>query len=240
MGQQVIDQRWRRFGDDHLQRCAVHRHLDTQHRADGGGPGAAGIDDATGADGAARGVHGEAGAGAAVTFDALDIAAANETRTARQRMVRHRIGGGERIDLAFQRAPLGAQHGRRQRRRHAAQLVAADHMRLDAVAPLERHLGFEEAHAGFAVGDHQAAGDFQVEIDAAVARDLLPQRHRRRPERQGGGGRAAALLSLRAEVERQQLHMQAAGIRARGLQVDVVTVDHQHVLAGARQVVRQA
>ena len=85
-------------------------------------------------------------------------------------------------------------------------------MRFDAVATLQGHFGLQKSHALGTIGDHQTAADFDVKRLAAIILDLLPQADRQWAQGQRCGGRTATLLSLGAEVEGQQLHMQAAGV----------------------------
>lgn len=105
-------------------------------------------------------------------------------------------------------------------------------MRFDAVATLQGHFGLQKFHALGAVGDHQTTADLDVKRFAAIILDLLPQADGQRPQRQRCGGRTAALLSLGAEVEGQQLYMQAAGVGTGCLQIEIVAVDDHHLLAG--------
>ena len=58
--------------------------------------------------------------------------------------------------------------------RQREQAVGVEQFGFDAELLFERDLPFEETHAGFAVGDHQAASHANLEILAAVSFELLP------------------------------------------------------------------
>ena len=139
----------------------------------------------------------------------------------------------QRIDLALARAPFGGDRyfadARLERRSSLAPISSASMPRLFSSAILP----FEELDVALALGQHQAAGDLDLEVLAGVALDLLPQRDRGRPERQVSAARLAG--ARRREVEGQQLDMQAARIGAGGLQVHVVALDDQRLDTLARQ-----
>jgi hypothetical protein len=155
-----------------------------------------------------------------------------------QQRAPHRRVGQQRVQLAFLRAELRADHRLPEIGRDAGQLGAAEHPDLQAEPPLAFAFAGEELIGVRRLRDHQPAGRLQLEARAELHLQL-------RPEPRGGGVErqrafeARHLVGVQADEAALHLHVQAAGIGGGAGQPRGI-VHHRHLDALARQVQRRA
>ena len=87
---------------------------------------------------------------------------------------------------------------------------------------------------------HQAAGDLDLEVLAGVALDLLPQRHRGRPQRQRVGGAVAAGRRAGQKSNDRSCTCRLPALAPEACRFIVVALDHQGVDALVRQPIGDA
>ena len=151
--------------------------------------------------------------------------------------------GAEWIDLAFVSRKRCRDHLRRKVRRERARLVAREHLHREARAALPLDLAAQVREARLVVGHGEAAVDFDFDlrIDFRIyfIGEIVPEMHRIALHRERGHRRTHR--RLRGEIRKSEgleLHMQAAGVRARGLGMRLVALEHRDLLPGAGKLAR--
>ena len=111
--------------------------------------------------------------------------------------------------------------------RQRADVVAVDKVDVHPVPPVDQDLSLDVPHLRFRVRDKQATGYPDTEVGVDLAADRGPHLGRLDQERYGGGECAGPVRALREKRIVRNLDMEAAGIGARSLGVEVKAVDDQ-------------
>ena len=146
--------------------------------------------------------------------------------------------GEERVRVALGRAVRRAEQVGGEVRREAPELVALEHVRLEPGLGLDRLLVVEQLQLLRRLRHHQAAGAVDAEVGAELVLERVPEPRRleqlphllEQPVVRAGGVALGELVDRDLEVE-------AAGVRARGLAVQLRALEQQHVDPLAREVV---
>ena len=152
----------------------------------------------------------------------------------RAREGRGRLQG---IGLALGRAEGAAEDIGRDIRRHAFQLAAIEPSDIEAMGPLDRHLALDVPSLRLGRGEKNPAADGDFEVGAELGFEPGPQPDR--IDQQGHGRREGPGpgLALGHEGLMRDLGVQAAGIGAGGLGIEVVALDERRLHAVAGEVI---
>jgi hypothetical protein len=227
------------LGDVDVQPLVAHRHAEPDHGGHLARPRTGAVDDAVGPQVALVGAHGEAAPGVepGVVVDRLHGDVGAQLRTVLGRADGVQRGDRERVGVPLARAVRRGEDPRRQERRALAQRVALDDLGLDARELLELVLVVQQLHLLGGLGDHPAAGLVQVDVAVELVVELLPQLVGlqaepgvgEQPVAVGAGTGAAQLVDGELQVE-------AAGVGAGRLAVELAAVEQDHLDTGAGEV----
>src|ERR1700722_113154 len=178
---QAGDGRLGGFRDDHLERRARYGNGDAQHGADLRCEGAGGIHHLPRLHRPTGGFDCEAWRG---NLDAGDGCFRVDSRAGRDRRVEEPLRGDQRVDLAFLRTIGRAKENLVQSRLQPAQVRRADDLTFDALRALDSRLLLEKGKVAFRLGEHQSAGDLDLNVRDDFIRELPPMTYRLSLKRQ--------------------------------------------------------
>ena len=145
-------------------------------------------------------------------------------------------GGGhfQGIGLALGRAKSPADHPLGQIGRAAVQLRLVEQLDLQPLGALDPRLALDVAQLRLALAHQKPAAEREFEIAAELGLQPLPEPDRGQHQRDGGGEDARPILALDHEGLMGNLGMDAAGIAARGLGVEIAALEQSDLdaLAG--------
>ena len=146
---------------------------------------------------------------------------------------RHRL----RVGLALDRAEGGADEVGREVGRDPAQIGRGQDLDRQALRPLDRGLALEDAQLRARPRPPQPARQRDLEVGAKLGLQPGPQADRGDHQRDGRREAAGPGLALLEERLERDLGVDAAGVGAGRLRVELAALDQQHVGAAAGEIV---
>ncbi len=134
------------------------------------------------------------------------------------------------------RAPAGAQHARGEVGGDTLHAGRVEQCRGKALAVLERALTGECRQLRGCLGDHEPAREMRPERRPELVLERSPATLRVQAERQGERELLAHGLAVLDHAE-LELEVEAAGVLAGGLAIELAALEQRHAAAGAREVV---
>ncbi len=150
-------------------------------------------------------------------------------------------GGGEggshfqRIGLALRRAIGAADHALGEIGRAAVQLRLVEQLHLQPLGALDLRLALDVAQLRLALAHQKTAAEGEFQIAAELGLQPLPEPDGGQHQRDGGGENARPILALEHEGLMGDLGVDAAGIAARGLGVEIAALEQRDLDALAGQ-----